>query len=276
MSAQVDDVWEVTDGVTDIVTVHAIIGDEAVCSYLRHLYTHSAIIGINSLITNKLISCMVDGKRVDRPKAGYNCLLETCLMFGICTEEEFYAQAMGTDKNLYVILDENGNLPEAKEVNRYEDETEWLSAKDLSKYLGIGYSTALILIIKKGWFVKRDGGRSGGTAKKLCALSEIAEDFPKIVENMKSMAKPKEEKGYVDRPVQHNNKEYFCDATNGLFVTLANAVSRVGFMGFIWEEGGVERAANFCVAWRSEDGVLGFGESEGGTIEHCKAVRFSK
>ena len=274
MNVQVDDVWEVTGVVIREVLCETVDGK------FGYMWTGSKGIRDGGVLTGGFImrdAKLIKRDGVDRPGANEECSLTKALLFSICTEEEYYAcDPQLLNGTPIITLDANGELPKAKEVNRYEDETEWLSAKDLSKYLGIGYSTALILIIKKGWFVKRDGGRSGGTAKKLCALSEIAEDFPKIVENMKSMAKPKEEKGYVDRPVQHNNKEYFCDATNGLFVTLANAVSRVGFMGFIWEEGGVERAANFCVAWRSEDGVLGFGESEGETIEHCKAVRFAK
>ena len=206
MDVQVGDVWEVTDGVTDIVTVHAIIGDEAVCSYLRYSYTCSAIIGINSLITNKLISCMVDGKRVERPGAGEKCDLDMCLLFGIGTEDEWIAC---DGEEVCGIL-----------------------------YLSISHVT-------------------------LDANGELPKPEPKA-----------EEKGYVD-VVPYADERTIVITYNGVTRSLSSVSSMIGFMGFIWEEGGVERAANFCVAWRSEDGVLGFGESEGETIEHCKAVRFS-
>ena len=157
MNVQVDDVWEATCDVTDVVTVHAIIGDEAVCSYLRHSYTRSAIIGIRSLAKNKLISCMVDGKRVDRPEAGDPCILTDCLLFRIGTKEEWLA-ADGEPP----ILDANGELP--KPIEDSEPSVVCATVRDADGEIHIecrfdnGEKFAAVIV----------DGHLGALAKKIC------------------------------------------------------------------------------------------------------------
>ena len=113
MDVQVRDVFEVTGNRTDIVYVHGLIGGEAVCSYNRNGCLRACTMDIVSLSTKKLLSRMVDGKRVERPKAGGPCTWAQFRTFEIGTFEE-WAFACDNNGDCSPILNDNGELPTQK------------------------------------------------------------------------------------------------------------------------------------------------------------------
>jgi len=110
MNIQIGDIWE------DEKVIREVLGKSS--NGFGHKYTikESGKIHYNDhsaefiMIGAKLTSRMVGDKRVYRPVAGEKCTLDECLLFGICTEEEFNSVAT----NGIVVLDFNGELPKPK------------------------------------------------------------------------------------------------------------------------------------------------------------------
>ena len=159
MRVQLYDVWEnekdsleiVCDGLTNgfigckkTVTVHGMK-----CVTAEYPYN----------ITNyyKLMSRMVDGKRVYRPEAGDPCILTDCLLFRIGTKEEWLA-ADGEPP----ILDANGELP--KPIEDSEPSVVCATVRDADGEIHIecrfdnGEKFAAVIV----------DGHLGALAKKIC------------------------------------------------------------------------------------------------------------
>ena len=113
MDIQVGDVWA-EDGYLWEVICNNFTNPRETCCKVTNTGTGKTW---GSITTNtkdftdsfKLISRIVDGERIDRPKAGELCNLQECLVFGIGTEVEYNMAVK--EAGTYPRLDDNGELP---------------------------------------------------------------------------------------------------------------------------------------------------------------------
>ena len=151
MDIQIGDVWGSDEFIYEIVG-YATDGFGYKCTYTTDGYTSYNSANSEYIMKNtKLMSRMVDGKRIDRPEADQYCTLDECIIFELGTDDEWNALACkGT-----VTLDDNGELPKPKRTRKMYS---WGDAcKIAEKNRGLIMETINLKFVISAFFFTEDG-----------------------------------------------------------------------------------------------------------------------